>query len=60
MLRSNPLSLSWSALGPLNPPCPLPLTSQSFKGSAVSVMSSGKPHQSQHPQIWSWGPVARP
>ena len=37
------------------PPPPPPTT-----GAAVSVMSSGKPHQSQDPQAWSCGLVARP
>ena len=29
-------------------------------GAAVSVMSSGKPHQSQYLQAWSSGLVVRP
>ena len=40
-------------------PAPPPPPHPSVKGAAVSVMSPGKPHQSQDLQTWSCGLVAR-
>ena len=44
---------------PPPPPAMTPLPPPNV-GAAVSVMSSGKPHQSQYLQTWSCGLMAQP